>query len=63
MGGEFAAFAIASGSFYTDAHGPGGCMPARDVTPILEFHGGADKDVHYEGGAGQGGYEPPIADW
>lgn len=63
VGGEFAAFAIASGSFYTDAHGPGGCTPARDVTPILEFHGGADKDVLYSGGAGQGGYEPPIADW
>lgn len=63
VGGEFAAFAMASGSFYTDAHGPGGCTPARDVTPILEFHGGADKDVHYDGGAGQGGYLPPIADW
>ena len=64
VGGEFAAFAPASGSFYTDAHGPDdGCTPAREITPILEFHGGADESVHYEGGAGEGGYEPPISDW
>jgi poly(3-hydroxybutyrate) depolymerase len=65
VGGEFAAFAPASGSFYTDAHGPNddGCTPARDVMPILEFHGGADTDVFYNGGQGEGGYEPPIFDW
>ncbi len=64
VGGEFAAFAPASGSFYTDATGPDdGCTPARDVTPIMEFHGGADESVFYKGGQGEGGYEPPISDW
>ncbi|KAL9113467.1 MAG: hypothetical protein Q9227_002508 [Pyrenula ochraceoflavens] len=64
VGGEFAAFAPASGAFYTDAHGPNdGCTPARAVTPMLEFHGGADESVYYAGGQGEGGYEPPISDW
>ena len=64
VGGEFAAFAPASGSFYTDVGGPdNGCAPARKLTPMLEFHGGADKDVPYAGGNGEGGIEPPIADW
>lgn len=64
VGGEFAAFAPASGSFYTDATGVNdGCKPARSVTPILEFHGGADADVFYNGGQGEGGYEPPIPTW
>ncbi|KAF8317718.1 carbohydrate esterase family 1 protein [Clavulina sp. PMI_390] len=64
VGGEFAAFSPASGSFYTDATGvDDGCTPARSVTPILEFHGGADADVFYNGGQGEGGYEPPIPTW
>ncbi|KAK8043932.1 hypothetical protein PG994_012770 [Apiospora phragmitis] len=64
VGGEFAAFAPVAGAYYTDAHGPDdGCKPARDLTPILEFHGGADESVFYDGGQGEGGYEPPIADW
>ena len=64
VGGEFAAFAPASGSFYTDATGvDDGCTPARDVMPMLEFHGGSDESVHYDGGQGEGGIEPPIADW
>lgn len=64
VGGEFAAFAPVAGAYYTNAHGPNdGCKPARDLTPILEFHGGADASVHYDGGEGEGGYEPPIADW
>lgn len=62
VGGEFAAFAPASGSFYTDAYGVG-CSPARSPLPILEFHGGADESVYYEGGQGEGGYEPPIPTW
>ncbi|KAK8054798.1 hypothetical protein PG993_000025 [Apiospora rasikravindrae] len=47
VGGEFAAFAPVAGAYYTDAHGPDddGCKPARDLTPILEFHGGADESV------------------
>ncbi|KAK7923593.1 hypothetical protein PG985_007664 [Apiospora marii] len=64
VGGEFAAFAPVAGAYYTDARGPDdGCKPARDLTPILEFHGGADESVFYDGGQGEGGYEPPIADW
>ncbi|KAK8097489.1 hypothetical protein PG984_016628 [Apiospora sp. TS-2023a] len=64
VGGEFAAFAPVAGAYYTDAHGPDdGCKPARELTPILEFHGGADESVFYNGGQGEGGYEPPIADW
>jgi poly(3-hydroxybutyrate) depolymerase len=64
VGGEFAAFAPASGSFYTDndEHYEE-CTPAREVTPIVEIHGGADADVKYEGGEGQGGQNPGIADW
>lgn len=64
VGGEFAAFAPASGSFYTDndEHHTE-CKPARDVTPIIEIHGGSDADVSYEGGEGQGGDNPAIATW
>jgi len=65
VGGQFAAFAPAAGSFYTDA-GPNatdGCTPARSPLPMMEFHGGADQSVHYDGGQGEGGYEPPIMDW
>ncbi|KAK8021913.1 alpha/beta-hydrolase [Apiospora arundinis] len=64
VGGEFAAFAPVAGAYYTNANGTNdGCKPARDLTPILEFHGGADESVHYDGGQGEGGYEPPITDW
>ncbi|KAI9712332.1 MAG: hypothetical protein M1820_001545 [Bogoriella megaspora] len=64
VGGEFAAFAPASGAFYTDLKGPDNdCKPARSMTPILEIHGGDDKTVDYDGGEGNGGKEPPIADW
>lgn len=53
VGGEFAAFAPAAGSFYTDNDGPNdGCTPARSPMPMLEFHGGADADVFYNGGPG-----------
>lgn len=62
VGGEFAAFAPASGAFYTDADGTG-CTPARSPLPILEFHGGSDGSVSYDGGQGEGGYEPPISTW
>ncbi|KAH8897519.1 alpha/beta-hydrolase [Thozetella sp. PMI_491] len=62
VGGEFAAFAPASGSFYTDADGTS-CTPARSPLPMLEFHGGADTSVPYEGGQGEGGREPPISTW
>ncbi|KAF8173345.1 hypothetical protein K438DRAFT_1980892 [Mycena galopus ATCC 62051] len=59
IGGAFAAFAIESGSFYTDngflninGTGPAvgvndGCTPARSPLPMLEIHGDADTSVHY----------------
>ncbi|KAI1103261.1 Alpha/Beta hydrolase protein [Jackrogersella minutella] len=63
-GAQFAAFAPASGSFYTDddaAHG--NCTPARSPLPVLEIHGGSDASVYYAGGAGEGGEEPGIPTW
>ncbi|KAJ7232313.1 hypothetical protein B0H12DRAFT_1145488 [Mycena haematopus] len=48
---------------YTDASGLNdGCTPPEPL-PILEIHGGADPDVHYAGGPGEGGIEPAIPDW
>ncbi|KAI1497563.1 carbohydrate esterase family 1 protein [Biscogniauxia marginata] len=64
VGGEFAAFAPASGSYYTDNAGvTGGCAPARASLPVLEIHGGSDASVHYDGGVGEGGTEPAISEW
>lgn len=64
VGGEFAAFAPASGSYYTDSNGPdNGCRPAPSHLPLLEIHGGNDKSVPYQGGQGEGGIEPSIPDW
>ncbi|KAK2608945.1 hypothetical protein QQS21_002521 [Conoideocrella luteorostrata] len=64
VGGEFAAFAPASGSFYTDNDdNHGDCQPARVPMPMLEFHGGSDADVKYGGGEGEGGVEPSIPNW
>ncbi|KID95574.1 hypothetical protein MAJ_08433, partial [Metarhizium majus ARSEF 297] len=61
VGGEFAAMAPASGSFYTNNDANHHlCEPARVPMPILEFHGGADTDVKYGGGQGEGGIEPAI---
>ncbi|KAF2713837.1 carbohydrate esterase family 1 protein [Pleomassaria siparia CBS 279.74] len=60
----FNAFAMHSGSFYTDVNGPSnGCVPRHGPRPVLEIHGGADKTVKYNGGQGDGGLEPPIASW
>jgi len=59
----FAAFAPACGSFYTDNLISSPCTPARLPLPMLEFHGGADMDVNYDGGQGEGGIEPAIPDW
>ena len=56
VGGEFAALAPIAGAFYTDNRGPDdGCEPARSPMPIMEFHGGADADVFYNGGPGVSG--------
>ncbi|KAI1391442.1 carbohydrate esterase family 1 protein [Hypoxylon trugodes] len=64
VGDNFAAFAPASGSYYTDddaAHG--NCAPARNPLPLLEVHGGSDESVKYDGGDGEGGEEPSIETW
>jgi poly(3-hydroxybutyrate) depolymerase len=59
----FRAVAAHSGAFYTDANGPhNGCKPAKPM-PMLEIHGVADKTVKYEGGEGDGGLQPAIAEW
>ena len=64
VGGEFAAFAPASGAYYTNNDDTySDCKPARVPTPILEIHGGADESVKYDGGEGEGGTQPAIADW
>ncbi|KAI0977237.1 carbohydrate esterase family 1 protein [Xylaria arbuscula] len=64
VGGEFAAFAPASGAYYTDDSGvTGGCSPARSPLPVLEIHGGSDASVLYAGGEGEGGIEPAIPTW
>lgn len=64
VGGEFAAFAPASGAFYTNNDkNHQDCKPARIPVPMLEFHGGADESVTYEGGQGEGGLEPSIPNW
>ena len=59
----FAAFASASGSFYTQNSPGNECKPARLPVPMLEFHGGDDTSVGYTGGQGQGGLLPAIPDW
>lgn len=60
MGGEFAAFAPASGAYYTDDAGViGECAPARRPIPILAIHGGSDTSVPYDGGDGK----PAIPTW
>ncbi|KAI0380790.1 carbohydrate esterase family 1 protein [Hypomontagnella monticulosa] len=64
IGAQFAAFAPASGSYYTDNDAQHStCKPARQPIPLLEIHGGNDKSVLYAGGAGEGGDEPAISTW
>lgn len=64
VGGEFAAFAPASGAFYADNDDNYlDCKPARVPVPIVEFHGGKDTTVKYDGGEGSGGQLPAITDW
>jgi poly(3-hydroxybutyrate) depolymerase len=65
VGIQFAAFAPVAGAFYQDAGGiqAGGCAAGRNVVPILEIHGGADRTVFYGGGKGEGGILPSIPSW
>ncbi len=63
VGDQFAAFAPASGAYYSDYSGVGGCTPVRSPLPMLSIHGGNDRDVPYAGGEGSCGALPPVPDW
>jgi len=60
---RIAAFAPVSGAFYQNSSGP--CYPSRANIPILEFHGGNDTIINYEGGEdlGDRGVTVPIPTW
>jgi poly(3-hydroxybutyrate) depolymerase len=62
-GKDFAAFAAASGAFYTDASDASPCYLARSPLPILEFHGTADKVIPYVGGHRHKKALPGIPEW
>lgn len=57
MSDRIAAFAPVSGAFYPQG---GACHPSRSV-PILDFHGGADTTIPYDGNPAKG--LPAIPDW
>jgi poly(3-hydroxybutyrate) depolymerase len=64
VGGQFAAFAPASGAFYSRNGEPNvERSPGQLPTPLLVFHGGSDTTVPYSGGKGRGGQLPSITDW
>ncbi|TGJ75292.1 hypothetical protein E0Z10_g11033, partial [Xylaria hypoxylon] len=64
VGDEFAAFAPASGSYYTDNAGvTGGCSPSCSPLPMLEIHGGINESVLYASGKSKGKIEPAILTW
>lgn len=64
---RIAAFAIASGAFYRDnalkeplfSH----CTPARSPVPIMEFHGGRDPVIHYDGKTTPDGETYSLPEW
>ena len=62
-GGDFAAFAAASGAFYTNVDAETPCHPARSPLPILEFHGTADIVIPYDGGSRHKEPLPSIPHW
>ncbi|KAF5718668.1 carbohydrate esterase family 1 [Fusarium globosum] len=63
---RFAAFAPVSGAFYIDAPSCNPdtvsvpCNAQRDNIPFIEFHGGNDTTIHYDGGARQKECLPSI---
>lgn len=65
VGGQFAAFASSSAPFYTNNDDNWeDCGPARLPVPVLQFHGGDDPIVPYNGtDDGNGGDTPDIVDW
>jgi len=67
LSSHFAAFAPHSGAYYLPSSSspslpPAECQPARSPLPILSFHGGSDKSVPYDGGAGSGRELPHVMD-
>ncbi|PQE10672.1 hypothetical protein CJF30_00010681 [Rutstroemia sp. NJR-2017a BBW] len=67
---KIAAFAPVSGAFYIDVQPctpssvPIPCSPGRSKVPILEFHGGKDKTIHYSGQANRSNEcLPTIPHW
>lgn len=56
MSSRIAAFAPVSGAFYVNTSScapdtvPIPCNPSRHDIPFLEFHGGNDSTIHYQGG-------------
>jgi polyhydroxybutyrate depolymerase len=57
---RIAAFATVSGAFYP---GTGAGCPGAPPTPLLDFHGTADKVIHYEGGVRHQVRYPSMTDW
>lgn len=57
---EFAAYAVVSGAFY-DAGRPN--CPGAPPASIIDFHGTADRTIHYDGGVRHGGAYAPVMDW
>ncbi|PQE10628.1 hypothetical protein CJF32_00009706 [Rutstroemia sp. NJR-2017a WRK4] len=67
---KIAAFAPVSGAFYIDVQPctpssvPIPCSPGRTKVPMLEFHGGKDKTIHYSGQANRSNEcLPTIPHW
>ncbi|KAF4598596.1 Feruloyl esterase B/C/D [Pleurotus pulmonarius] len=71
---RIAAFAPVSAAFYVSAPNFGDtcqpatvpikpCAPGRPDIPILDFHGGADGTINYNGGPRKGGCLPTIPHW
>ena len=63
MSARIVAFAPVSGAFYVNSEGP--CYPSRTTIPMLEFHGGNDSFIQYQGGEDRGhrGVTEPIPQW
>lgn len=74
MSTRIAAFTIAAGSIWTDKamrqqkavreplYNVGRCKPGRTPIPILDFHGGADQLIAYDGNSFDG-TTVPVPEW
>jgi len=75
LSSRIAAFAIASGGFFTkkamtqegamqkDLFNPANCKPSRSPIPIIEFHGDDDEMYVYDGNSVFDGPTYPITGW